>query len=128
MFRTMSSRERTLVLISAGVVLVLLAWSWLLVPMLELQRHAAEMVPEREQVLERRRALIARKTSITAEMEATEARIQKLSERLLTAAAPALAAPEPQNSRSAQRIWPPRPPRRSGASESCRPSRTVISW
>jgi len=96
MFRTMSSRERTLVLISAGVVLVLLAWSWLLVPMLELQRHAAEMVPEREQVLERRRALIARKASITSEMEATEGRIQKLSERLLTAAAPAVAASELQ--------------------------------
>jgi len=96
MLRIMAGRERVLVLMSAAIILAVLAWSWVIVPVLDRQRHAAEMMPERQQVLERRRALIARKASLTAELQATDARIQKLSERLLTAAAPAVAASELQ--------------------------------
>jgi len=96
MLPTISGRERTLVVFGGGILALVLAWLWLIVPVLDKQRHAAEMIPEREQVLERRRALIARKASITAEMESTDARIQKLNERLLTAAAPAVAASELQ--------------------------------
>jgi type II secretory pathway component PulM len=92
----MAARERMLLMLSGAVILVVLAWSWVIVPVLERQRHAAEIMPERQQVLERRRALIARKTSLATELQATDARIQKLSERLLTAAAPAVAASELQ--------------------------------
>jgi hypothetical protein len=96
MLRSMGARERVLVLMSAAIILAVLAWSWVIVPVLDRQRHAAEMMPERQQVLERRRALIARKASLTADLQATDARIQTLSERLLTAAAPAVAASELQ--------------------------------
>jgi Tfp pilus assembly protein PilO len=96
MLRNMSRRERGLVLMSAGVLVVVLAWSWLIAPAVEHQRHTAELLPERQKVLERRRGLVARTAAIAAEMEATDARIDKLAARLLTAAAPAVAASELQ--------------------------------
>jgi len=96
MLRNMSARERALVLMSAGVIVVVLAWLWLIVPVVERQRHAAELVPERQQVLERRRGLVARKASIAAEMDAAAARVETVAVRFLTAAAPAVAAAELQ--------------------------------
>jgi Tfp pilus assembly protein PilO len=96
MFRNMSPRERFLVFASAAVIAVVLVWSFVVVPVVDRQRHAAEMVPERKQVLERRRELIARKTAIAAEAAETDAKIQKLSARFLTAAVPAVAASELQ--------------------------------
>jgi type II secretory pathway component PulM len=96
MFRNMAPRERFLIFASAAVIGLVLVWSFVIVPALERQRHAAEMVPERKQVLERRRELIARKTAIAAEAAETDAKIEKLSERFLTAAVPAVAASELQ--------------------------------
>ena len=96
MLRNMSPRERSLVLLSAVAVIAIVGWLWVVVPALDRQRHAAEMVPVREQVLERRHDLIARKAAIAADAAATDARIDKLSARFLTAAAPAVAASELQ--------------------------------
>jgi Tfp pilus assembly protein PilO len=96
MFRNMSPRERVLLYASAAVVAVVLLWSFVIGPVMDRQRHSAEMVPERQQVLERRRDLIARKTAIAAEVAETDAKIEKLSSRFLTAAVPAVAASELQ--------------------------------
>jgi Tfp pilus assembly protein PilO len=96
MFRNMAPRERLLLLASGVVVLLVLVWSFVITPVVDRQRHAAEMVPERKQVLERRRELIARKTAIAAETADTDAKIQKLAARFLTAAVPAVAASELQ--------------------------------
>jgi len=96
MFRNMSSRERFLVYASGAVIAIVLVWSFVIAPVIERQRHSTEMVPERKQVLERRRELIARKTSIAAEAAETDAKIEKLTGRFLTAAVPAVAASELQ--------------------------------
>ena len=96
MLRNMSTRERTLLLLSAIIVVAVFGWSWVIVPVLDRQRHAAEMVPERQRVLERRHDLIGRKAAIADDAAATDARIASLSARFLTAAAPAVAASELQ--------------------------------
>jgi Tfp pilus assembly protein PilO len=96
MLRNMSRRERALVLMSGGVIVVVLAWAWLIAPVVERQRHAAELLPERQKVLERRRDLVARMATMTAEMEAADARVETQAARFLTAAAPAVAASELQ--------------------------------
>ena len=96
MFRSMSGRERFLVFAAAAAVAAVLVWSFVVAPVLERQHHAAEMVPERQQVLERRRELIARKSAIATEMAETDAKIERLSGRFLTAAVPAVAASELQ--------------------------------
>ena len=57
---------------------------------------AAELVPAREQVLAQKRELIGRRAAITAELDTTTARIDKLAERFLTSATPAVAASELQ--------------------------------
>jgi len=96
MFRNMSARERLLLYASAAVVGVVLVWSFVIAPVMDRQRHSSEMVPERKQVLERRRELLARKSAITAELAEADAKIEKLSARFLTAAVPAVAASELQ--------------------------------
>jgi Tfp pilus assembly protein PilO len=97
MIGSLSRRER---LIIAGAVLVaILVGGWLFVvePIREKNTLTAELVPVREEVLARRRELVARKGSVTAELQAMDQRIEKLSSRFLTAAAPAVAASELQN-------------------------------
>jgi len=53
-------------------------------------------VPAREQVLAQKRELIARRAAITAELDTTTTRIDKLAARFLTSATPAVAASELQ--------------------------------
>src|SRR2546425_13020269 len=65
-------------------------------PILERSRSASELVPARQQVLQQRRDLITRHAAITAELDATMKRFDKLSEGFLTAGTPAVAASELQ--------------------------------
>jgi hypothetical protein len=65
-------------------------------PILERNRSAGELVPAREQVLQQKRELIARRASITAELAAMSAKFDKLAEGFLTSATPAVAASELQ--------------------------------
>jgi len=53
-------------------------------------------VPAREQVLQQKRDLIARRAAITADLQATSTRFDKLAEGFLTSATPAVAASELQ--------------------------------
>ena len=96
MIGNLSRRER--VLVGLAVIVGILLGGWLLVvePILEHNRTAGELVPAREQVLQQKRELIARRAAITAELQKTSAQFDKLSEGFLTSATPAVAASELQ--------------------------------
>ena len=84
MIGNLSRRERTLVTLAVGVGVLLGGWTLVVEPILEHYRQAAELVPAREQVLAQKRELIGRRAAITAELNTTTARIDKLAERFLT--------------------------------------------
>ena len=96
MIGTLSRRERTIVIVGVLAIAVVGGWELIVQPLVERSRLAADLVPAREQALVRRRDLLARQGTITAELAAADARIEQLSERFLTAAAPAVAASELQ--------------------------------
>ena len=92
----LSPRERAIVLGGAAVAVLVLGWLFVLNPLLRSNTATADLVPERERLLVRRMDLLARRSQIAAELEAANAGIDKLNARLLTAAAPAVAASELQ--------------------------------
>lgn len=96
MIASLSRRERTLVILGLAAVVAIFGWQLLIEPILQSHQTAAELVPAREQLMERRRDLVARKAAITAELDAANARLGRLSARFLTAATPAVAASELQ--------------------------------
>lgn len=96
MIGNLSQRERTIVLAGGVVVVVILAWLFVITPLLDRGSATRDLVPERERTLTRRLDLLARRNQITAELEAANARVDRLAARLLTAAAPAVAASELQ--------------------------------
>lgn len=96
MIGNLSRRERVLVAFALAVGVVLGGWTLVVDPILEQNRLAAELVPTREQVLLQKRDLIARRAAFTAELSATTAQLDKLAERFLTSAPPAVAASELQ--------------------------------
>jgi Tfp pilus assembly protein PilO len=96
MIGALSRRERTIVIVGVLAIVVVAGWELVVQPLVERSRTAADMVPAREQALVRRRDLLARQPAINAELAAANARIEALSERFLTAAAPAVAASELQ--------------------------------
>jgi type II secretory pathway component PulM len=89
-------RERVVVFGGAALVAMVLAWLFVVTPLLERTTRTSDLVPERERALVRRLDLLARRGQITAELEDANARVEKLTGRLLTAAAPAVAASELQ--------------------------------
>ena len=97
MIGNLSRRERMIV--GGALVVLVIVGVWLLIvePIRERNAITAELVPVREEVLSRRRDLVARKGALTAELQAIDQRIEKLSARFLTAATPAVAASELQN-------------------------------
>ena len=96
MIGNLSRRERMLVGLALIVGVVLGGWLLVVEPILEHNRTAGELVPAREQVLQQKRELIARRSAITTELAATSERFEKLSEGFLTSATPAVAASELQ--------------------------------
>jgi type II secretory pathway component PulM len=92
----LSPRERTIVLAGGALLLVVLAWLFVIAPLRDRSREAADLVPERERALTRRLDLLARRNQISADLEVANARVDRVSARLLTAAAPAVAASELQ--------------------------------
>jgi Tfp pilus assembly protein PilO len=91
-----SRRERLIIGLGAGVVVVVLGWIFVLEPLMERLRTTSELVPSRAQVLARRLDLLARKDAIARELEQTNAEIARASTRFLNEAAPAVAASELQ--------------------------------
>jgi Tfp pilus assembly protein PilO len=96
MIANLSRRERLLVGLAVIAAVILGGWLYVVEPILERNRSAADLVPAREQVLQQRRDLIGRHAAITAELDAMVKRFDKLSEGFLTAGTPAVAASELQ--------------------------------
>ena len=96
MIGNLSRRERLMVGVALAVAVLLGGWLLMVEPILEHNRAASELVPAREQVLLQKRELIARRAAINAELQATAARFEKLSQGFLTSATPAVAASELQ--------------------------------
>jgi len=93
---TLSRRERLLVVGALIVVGLLGGWAFAIQPILEHNRATAELVPAREQALQQRRDLVARRGAIGTDLAATSRRIEAVSARLLTSATPPVAASELQ--------------------------------
>ena len=96
LFNNLSKRERTIVLAGGGLLLVILAWLFIVAPLRERSTSTSDLVPERERALTRRLDLLARRGQIAAELDTANGRVDRLVSRLLTAAAPAVAASELQ--------------------------------
>ncbi len=96
MIGSVSRRERLIVVIGVAALLVAGASELVVRPALERNRVASELVPARERVLARSRDLVTRKATILTDLETTNAQIEKMSERFLPAATPAVAASELQ--------------------------------
>jgi len=92
----LSRRERTVIAAGVLVGILLGGWSFVVEPILESNRRAGELVPAREQMLEKRRDLIARRGVIEAELRSLTERLNAVSDRFLTSATPAVAASELQ--------------------------------
>ncbi|HZF05113.1 MAG TPA: type II secretion system protein GspM [Patescibacteria group bacterium] len=95
-FNKVSPRERAIIVGGAAVVTLILGWFFVINPLLAKSTATADLVPERERLLVRRMDLLARRNQIAAELEEANARVERLNGRLLTAAAPAVAASELQ--------------------------------
>jgi Tfp pilus assembly protein PilO len=96
MIGNLSRRERMLIGGAGVIAVIVLGWVVIVQPIRDANRTAAELVPVREQVLMRRQDLVGRKAAIVAELEATNQRLESLSERFLPAGTPAVAASELQ--------------------------------
>jgi type II secretory pathway component PulM len=92
----LAPRERAIVIGGAALAALILGWLFVLNPLISSNTATADLVPERERLLVRRMDLLARRNQIAAELEAVNAGIDRLNARLLTAAAPAVAASELQ--------------------------------
>ena len=96
MMANLSRRERTVIAAGLLVGILLGGWSFVVEPILESNRRAGDLVPAREQMLEKRRDLIARRGVIEAELRSLTERLNAVSARFLTSATPAVAASELQ--------------------------------
>ena len=97
MIGNLSRRERLIIAAAVCIAVVVGGWLFIVEPVRERNAVTAELVPVREEVLTRRRELVARKAAVAAEVKAADERIEQLASRFLTAAAPAVAASELQN-------------------------------
>ena len=96
MIGNLSRRERIIITLGVVAAIVVLGWEGVVQPLRDRHRAAAELVPARQGVLERRSQLVARKAAIAAELETTNAKIEEVSARFLPAGTPAVAASELQ--------------------------------
>jgi Tfp pilus assembly protein PilO len=97
MMANLSRRERTTIAAGLVVAVVVGGWSFVVEPILEANRRAGDLVPAREEVLQKKRDLIARRGVIEAELKSTTELLSSVATRFLTSATPAVAASELQN-------------------------------
>ena len=91
---TISTREQRLIGLAAAVVVLTAGWIFVIEPLRARNRELIELIPAREQVLAKRGDLIARGPAIKRELEEATQRMEQIKARLLTAAAPPVAASE----------------------------------
>lgn len=90
----LSRRERSLIELGAVILIFLGAYLYLVEPLLERRRIAAELTPAREAALERRRLVAAQDFALKADLARLERQLGTQSPRLLQVATPAVAASE----------------------------------
>jgi Tfp pilus assembly protein PilO len=96
MIGNLSRRERMIIGIGVLGLAGGLLWTFVVDPAAESGKVTTELIPSRTQVLVRRLDLLARKDTITKDLETTNAEIEQVSARFLTEASPAVAASELQ--------------------------------
>jgi Tfp pilus assembly protein PilO len=92
----LSTRERTLVGGAVGIALVAAGYLYLVEPTLTRGGEQAALIPAREEVLKKRRALIAQRASHAARLDEVSRAVEQASARFLPGATPPLAASELQ--------------------------------
>ncbi|MBI4589629.1 MAG: type 4a pilus biogenesis protein PilO [Candidatus Rokubacteria bacterium] len=92
----LSKRERTLVGMAAGIAIVVAGYVYLVEPTVARTREQAALIPAREEVLTKRRALIGRRAAYAAKLEEISRAVEHASSRSLPGATPPLAASELQ--------------------------------
>lgn len=92
----LSKRERTLVGIAAAIAILVAGYVYLVEPTLRGTREKAALLPAREEVLKKRRALIGQRAAYAARLEEVSRAVEEASARLLPGATPPLAASELQ--------------------------------
>lgn len=93
---TLSRRERTFVGLAVGIAVLLAGYVYVMEPTLARTREQAALIPAREEVLSKRRALIAQRAAYVARLEEVSRAAEQAAERLLPGATPPLAASELQ--------------------------------
>ncbi len=93
---TLSGRERTFVGAAIGIGILVAAYVYVVEPTLARTREQAALIPAREEILAKRRALIAQRPAYAARLEEVSRAAERAVERLLPGATPPLAASELQ--------------------------------
>ncbi len=93
---TLSKRERTLVGAAAGIAVVVVGYIYLVEPILARAREHAALIPARQEILTKRRALIGQRAAYAARLDEASRTVEQASARLLPGATPPLAASELQ--------------------------------
>lgn len=92
----LSKRERTLVGAAAGIAVFVVGYVYLVEPILARAREQAALIPARQEVLTKRRALIGQRAAYAARLDEASRAVEQASARLLPGATPPLAASELQ--------------------------------
>jgi len=92
----LSKRERTVIGVAAGVAILTAGYIYLVEPTLARTREQAALIPAREEVLSKRRALIAQRAAYAARLEEVSQAAEQAATGLLPGATPPLAASELQ--------------------------------
>ena len=93
---TPTRRERSLIGLAIVVGVGLLGYFYGLEPLQDWKRAAADLIPTREAILERRRLLVAQRPTLMAEIEQVNNRLDAIAPRWLKGPTPPLAASELQ--------------------------------
>jgi Tfp pilus assembly protein PilO len=93
---TVNKREQRVIGVALLVGLGLIVYFYGVEPLQEWRRSGAEMIPSREAQLERRRLVVARRPTLTAELEKLNQQLQTRAPKWLQGPTPPLAASELQ--------------------------------
>jgi type II secretion system (T2SS) protein M len=93
---TLSRRERSLIGLAMGGLLVAAVYLYVVEPLVARNRELAELVPVREATLEARRRLVAQRPRLTQELASAQQGFEAQASRLLPGPTPPLAASQLQ--------------------------------